>query len=103
MRLKRSKLGSSQTLRLCEHFAVGTPARTAAELVGVNRNTAILFYHRLREIITARMKMATRYGAWWNSTKVTSAEYAKAAEAVALREKCLCSASSSAAVGCTRP
>lgn len=29
----------------------GTTARTAAELAGVNRNTARLFYHRLRTII----------------------------------------------------
>jgi len=31
------------------------PARTAAELVGVNRRTAILFYHKLREVIYARL------------------------------------------------
>ena len=29
----------------------GTPARTAAELLGVNRHTATLFYHKLRETI----------------------------------------------------
>ena len=50
MRLKHSKLTANQTVRLCEHFVAGTPARTAAELVGVNKNTAALFYHRLREI-----------------------------------------------------
>ena len=33
----------------------GIPARTASELVGVNRNTAISFYHRLRNIIAKRM------------------------------------------------
>ncbi len=55
MRLKRSKLSARQTLRLCEHFVAGSPARTAAELVGVNKNTAVLFYHRLREIIAARI------------------------------------------------
>lgn len=38
-----------------EHFVAGTPARTAAELVGVNRNTARLFYHRLREIIARQL------------------------------------------------
>ena len=47
MRLKHSKLMASQTSRLCEHFVAGTPARTAAKLVGVNKNTAVLFYHRL--------------------------------------------------------
>ena len=56
MRLKHSKLTAIQTARLCEHFVAGTPARTAAELVGVNRNTAALFYHRLREIIAARIE-----------------------------------------------
>ena len=56
MRLRRSKLSEKQTLRLCEHFVAGTPARTAAELVGVNKNTAAFFYHRLREIIAARIE-----------------------------------------------
>ncbi len=56
MRLKHSKLTEKQTARLCEHFVAGTPARTAAELVGVNKNTAALFYHRLREIVTARIE-----------------------------------------------
>jgi transposase len=36
-------------------FVAGVPARTAAELTGVNRNTAILSFHKLREIITARL------------------------------------------------
>ena len=33
-----------------------SPARTAAKLVGVNKNTAALFYHRLREIVAARIE-----------------------------------------------
>lgn len=56
MRLKHSKLTSTQTLRLCEHFVAGTPARTAADLIGVNKNTAALFYHRLRQIIAERIE-----------------------------------------------
>ena len=32
-------------------FVAGVPARMAAELVGFNRNTAILFFQKLREII----------------------------------------------------
>ena len=56
MRLRHSKLTANQTQRLCEHFVAGTPARTAAELVGVNKNTAALFFHRLREIIAARIE-----------------------------------------------
>jgi transposase-like protein len=30
---------------LLEQFAAGVSARTAAELVGINRNTAILYFH----------------------------------------------------------
>jgi transposase len=33
------------------HFVAATPARAAAQLVGVNRHTATSFYHRLREVI----------------------------------------------------
>jgi len=56
VRLKRSKLSANQTLRLCEHFVAGTPARAAADLVGVNKNTASLFYHRLRQIVAAHIE-----------------------------------------------
>ena len=38
-----------------EQFAAVVSARTAAELVGINRNTAILFFHKLREIIAEQM------------------------------------------------
>ncbi len=55
MRLRRSRLTDKQSARLLEHFVAGTPARPAAELVGVNRNTARLFYHRLRVIIAQRL------------------------------------------------
>lgn len=51
----RSKLTDEQSRRLMEHFVAGTPARTAAELVGVNRNTARLFYHKVRELIAQRL------------------------------------------------
>ena len=56
MRRERSKLTDEQSRRLTEHFVAGTPARTAAELVGVNRNTARLFYHRVRELIAKRLE-----------------------------------------------
>jgi transposase len=55
MRLKRSRLSGRISGRLIEHFVAGTPARTASELVGVNRNTAITFYQRIRHIIAAQM------------------------------------------------
>ena len=36
---------------LLEFFVAGTTARTAAELTGINRNSANLFYNKLRQII----------------------------------------------------
>jgi transposase len=55
MKVRRSKLTEEQTRRLLEHFVAGTPARTAAELVHVNRNTATLFYHKMRELIAQHL------------------------------------------------
>jgi transposase len=52
---RRSRLTDEQSMRLMEHFVAGTPARTAAQLVGVNRNTATLFYHRVRELIAEHL------------------------------------------------
>jgi transposase len=62
MKLRRSRLSVHQTRHLLEHFVAGTPARTAAELVEVNRNTATHFYHRLREVIAARLAHAGEAG-----------------------------------------
>lgn len=39
----------------------GVPARTAAELVGVNRNTAILYFHKLRKVIAAKLAENTPF------------------------------------------
>lgn len=51
MQMRRSRLSKSQQDRLIEHFVAGTPARCAANLVGVNFKTAVYYYHRLRDII----------------------------------------------------
>jgi transposase len=61
MRLRRSRLSDEQTDRLLEHFVAGTPARASAALVGVNRNTARLFYHRMRELIAQRLEQASPF------------------------------------------
>ena len=59
MRLRRSRLSDEQTERLLEHFVAGTPARASAALIRVNRNTARLFYHRMRELIAQRLEQAS--------------------------------------------
>ena len=52
---RRSRLVLGSQLELLKLFVAGVPARTAAELAGVNRNTAILYYHKLRELIAAKL------------------------------------------------
>ena len=49
--MKRSKLSQDKQLKLIEHFVVGTTARTSSAIIGVNRKTAALYYHHLRELI----------------------------------------------------
>jgi len=51
MRLKYCKISEKSIDRLLEHFCAGTPALCASEFASVNRHTAQLFYHRLRQVI----------------------------------------------------
>ena len=51
MNIKRTKLSRKKQLKLIELFVAGTTARTAAELVEVNKNTAQLYFHKLRVLI----------------------------------------------------
>ncbi len=52
---RTSRLLASIQNDLIRQFVAGVPARTAAELTGVNRNTAILFFHKLREVIASKL------------------------------------------------
>lgn len=61
MNKKRSKLTKKQRLKMMEHFVAGATARTTAELVGVNKNTAQLFFHRLRILITKHQKVEMNF------------------------------------------
>lgn len=42
--------------RLLEHFIVGSTARIAASLIGVNRNMASKYYHEFRQVISNRVE-----------------------------------------------
>ena len=53
---RRCKIAIFRQSKLLEMFVGGVPARTAAELVGVNRHSATLFYHKLREIIAVELE-----------------------------------------------
>ena len=55
MKRRRSKISIYKQSRLLELFVGGVPARTGAELVGVNRHSATLYYQKIREMITREM------------------------------------------------
>jgi len=52
---RKSRLLPSIQIKLLEQFVAGVSARTVAELTGVNRNTAILFFHKLPGIIAEKI------------------------------------------------
>ena len=56
MYVKHCKLSKKEQARLIEYFVAGTPARTAAELVDIHRNSAIRFFHKLREKIAQKQQ-----------------------------------------------
>lgn len=56
MKKRKSRLTKKQIAKLMEHFVAGTTARTTAELVGVNRNTATKFFRQFREIIVSNIE-----------------------------------------------
>ena len=52
---RKSRLNSYKQSRLIEHFVAGTTARAAAQIVGVQANTSISFYMRLRHLIAGKL------------------------------------------------
>ena len=55
MYTRRSRLSVRQQSRLIEHFVAGSTARAASEIVGVQANTAIRFFMRLRQLIASKL------------------------------------------------
>jgi transposase len=52
---RKSRLSIRQQNRLLEHFVAGVTARAAAELTGVQANTAIRFFCRLRQLTAGKI------------------------------------------------
>jgi transposase len=51
MKRRRCRISVYRQSKLLEYFVGGVPARTAAELAGVNRHSATLYYQKLRDVI----------------------------------------------------
>jgi hypothetical protein len=79
----KSRLSVSRQQRLLEHFVAGTTARAAAELVGVQPNTAIRFYQRPRQLIASKLL------AKWRPTRAILAATGKTSTGVGRPEKSL--------------
>jgi transposase len=55
MALSRCRISRNQQLKLLDLFVAQATARTAADLVGIHRNSAALYYHKLRLLIAEKM------------------------------------------------
>jgi transposase len=58
MRMSGCRLEEKTQDRLAEFFVGGITARSAADLVGVNRKSAAYFFHRLRQLIAEQLEDA---------------------------------------------
>lgn len=56
MYVKHCKLSKRKQLELMKYFIAGATARTAADLAGIHRNSAIRFFHKLRCAITIKQQ-----------------------------------------------
>ncbi len=50
------RLSASIQVELIKHFVAGATARSVAELIGVNRHTATLYFYKLRKVIAKHLE-----------------------------------------------
>jgi transposase len=70
-RRRKNRLPEQVQEGLIRQFVAGVTARTAADLVGVNRDTATLYFHKLRELIA--LELAEREPCFQERLKSTKA------------------------------
>ena len=56
MHIKHCKLSKNKQLELMKYFIAGATARTVADLVGIHRNSAVRFFHKLRVKIALKQQ-----------------------------------------------
>ncbi|MDW0633630.1 transposase [Mannheimia haemolytica] len=59
--MRKSRLSQYKQNKLIEQFVAGVTARTASELVNVNKNTAAYYFHRLRLFNHFRINHSTHF------------------------------------------
>ena len=55
--IKRCKIERKVQLRLLEYFVLEVTARSAADMLGIQSNTAALFYRKIRELICYKLEL----------------------------------------------
>ena len=55
MAISHCRLRKSTQLRLLEYFVLEVTARSAANLLGIQANSAILFYRKVRKVISEKL------------------------------------------------
>jgi transposase len=55
MGFKRCRLGKKQQLRLVECFVLEVTARVAADMLGMQANTTMLFYRKIGHLIAGKL------------------------------------------------
>ncbi len=55
LRIKRCKLSRKEQLQMIDFFSRGETARSAADIMKIQPNTAALFYRKLRELISIHL------------------------------------------------
>lgn len=57
MKIRRCKLLKKQQLRLLEFFVLEVTARSAADILGIQPNTAMPFYKKIRQVISHHVEL----------------------------------------------
>lgn len=57
MKISHCKLSKKTQYKLLEFFVLEVTARSAADILGIQANTATLFYHKIRQVIVARLEL----------------------------------------------
>ena len=57
MKITRCKLTRKYQLRLLEFFVLEVTARSAADMLGIQPNTAMLFYKKIRQVISHHVEL----------------------------------------------
>ena len=57
MKITHCKLSKKEQAKLLEFFVLEVTARSAADLLGIQANTAVLFYHKIRQVILVNLEL----------------------------------------------